>query len=288
MRHSNPYVILSRDTYKLDPPVRCGGVSLVQLADITGHAGWQSGVHVQFCHEIVLMMAGSAEMRVNESVCTVHAGETMVIPESALHNARFVGEERSRMLLVGVHFQGESAIGSPNDAPRRFDYTLGEHFTALIDEYFQEPALMRAQMVECMLNALLIRFARLYSDGEPRAVQPEPPLDTEDKLVKEMYRYIALHALDIRSLDSLTDVFCYSYPYLSRQFHAKTGYTLREYWGHCRFQEVLRLMEDPSLSLTKIADIAHFQSIHAFSRAFSKRFGVSPSAYMARLDKQNP
>jgi AraC-like DNA-binding protein len=45
---------------------------------------------------------------------------------------------------------------------------------------------------------------------------------------------------------------------------------------------VLELMRSGRHSLTEIAEMMNYRSIHTFSRAFKKAFGVSPSEYKKR------
>lgn len=56
------------------------------------------------------------------------------------------------------------------------------------------------------------------------------------------------------------------------------GEPLKEYFTRRRFERATQLLED-GMSVTQIADMLGYKSIHSFSRAFTRRFGVSPLEY---------
>jgi AraC-like DNA-binding protein len=71
----------------------------------------------------------------------------------------------------------------------------------------------------------------------------------------------------------------YSYPYLSHVFSEEIGLTIKDYYKHKRFEKAMEWLKDSSLSITEIADKLQYKSIHAFSKAFHKDFGIPPIVY---------
>jgi len=104
-------------------------------------------------------------------------------------------------------------------------------------------------------------------------------------LVGAIAEYIENHLLEIRELSELSQTFGYSYSYLSHLFVEETGIPLRDYYSHQRRQKVLELMRSNRYTVTEIAEMMNYRSIHTFSRAFKKAFGVSPTQFIKQYMK---
>lgn len=83
------------------------------------------------------------------------------------------------------------------------------------------------------------------------------------------------------TLRALADRLGYSEYYTSRRFRALAGMTLRDYLRLRRLAFALRDVRDTDRRLLDIAVQYGFSSNEAFTRAFKKAYGVSPSAYRA-------
>jgi AraC-like DNA-binding protein len=75
----------------------------------------------------------------------------------------------------------------------------------------------------------------------------------------------------------------YSSRYLSQLMSAHLGHTLADHLHNLRLNEGRRLLEESDLSIGAIADAIGYCDPAHFTRAFSRRFGVSPRAYRRRL-----
>lgn len=69
--------------------------------------------------------------------------------------------------------------------------------------------------------------------------------------------------------------------HLSRVFREHFGFTLRKYLTQVRIEQAKRMLADGSRSITDVADQTGFSGIHAFSRAFHRETGLTPSNYRA-------
>ena len=54
-----------------------------------------------------------------------------------------------------------------------------------------------------------------------------------------------------------------------------------------RFQKALSLLSSREATVTKIAESCGFENVYYFSKAFKKRYGVSPKEYALRIDSSN-
>lgn len=287
-KNSTEPVIYSKDTYLLEPPERYGNVSLAQLADITARLGWFVDVHVQFCHEIIVILEGEAVMSYNAQRFNIQAGQMAIVPEGVFHDVRYVSPAHTRMLLIGIRLNEEAndwmrgvfdtLTQSDTVELRAYPQNLRVLFDMLIDEYFNRDD-HSYQVILSLINVLLVQCCRQYCEARREPLMSLDVHTTTDLLTSQLCQYIRKHAVDMTSLEELSREFSYSYSYLSHHFKRATGYAIKDYWDHYRFEHVLQLMRDPALSFTEIAERLHYQSIHTFSRSFRNRFGMSPSKF---------
>lgn len=84
------------------------------------------------------------------------------------------------------------------------------------------------------------------------------------------------------NLDTLSDTMALSSRTLQRRLKTLTGLTTTQYLQELRFREARRLLENGgAISVKELAIAIGMRDVKYFSREFKKRFGKSPSAYLA-------
>lgn len=110
--------------------------------------------------------------------------------------------------------------------------------------------------------------------------QEDASLDLEEQLLS----YINNHYLQLDQLEDLSEVFHYSYAYLSRLFKKRTGVSLNKYIIEKRLELSKRLIENnDDMSITQIAELSGFSDRRNFLRAFGAYVNMSPSEYKASI-----
>ena len=71
--------------------------------------------------------------------------------------------------------------------------------------------------------------------------------------------------------------------HLTRAFHETTGMTIHQQLDELRFKRATMLLDDPALPIAGIAARLGFLSGSAFSTAFTRWSGKSPSRYRTEL-----
>ncbi|HAT8178255.1 TPA: GyrI-like domain-containing protein [Legionella pneumophila] len=98
--------------------------------------------------------------------------------------------------------------------------------------------------------------------------------------LKNMIDFIGKHLDEELSLESLSEIFCISKFHFHRLFTAFTGLSLQQYIKWLRLKRAAhQLVVDKDQSVINIAINAGFESHEAFSRAFKKACGFSPSQF---------
>ncbi|WP_131808869.1 helix-turn-helix transcriptional regulator, partial [Mycolicibacter sinensis] len=72
---------------------------------------------------------------------------------------------------------------------------------------------------------------------------------------------------------------------LRRQFEAVIGISWRTYLLHARMLQAMALLAAPDQGVQQTATAVGFDSLSAFTRAFTKFAGESPSSYHRRITK---
>lgn len=92
--------------------------------------------------------------------------------------------------------------------------------------------------------------------------------------------FIGKHLDEDLSLEQLSEIACFSKYHFHRLFTAYTGLSLQQYIRWLRLKRAAhQLIIDKDKSIIKIAIDAGFDSHEAFSRAFKKTCGLSPSQF---------
>ncbi len=105
-----------------------------------------------------------------------------------------------------------------------------------------------------------------------------------EQRLEKVTDYIGEHIDDNISLDELSRVSCFSKFHFHRLFTAFTGLSLKQYIRWLRLKRAAhQLIVDKDQSILTIAMNAGFESHEAFSRAFKKTCGLSPSQFREGL-----
>lgn len=74
----------------------------------------------------------------------------------------------------------------------------------------------------------------------------------------------------------------FSAAYLNVVFRTETGMTVKQYLIDCRLREAKRLLKDPSVRITEIAQRCGYSNSNYFAKAFKESTGMTPGEYRER------
>ena len=75
----------------------------------------------------------------------------------------------------------------------------------------------------------------------------------------------------------------FSKSYLKKLFKNATGYSIMDYYTHLKIERAKILIKSGEMSVSEIAELLGYSSIHYFSRVFKKKTGLSPTEYKSTL-----
>ena len=99
------------------------------------------------------------------------------------------------------------------------------------------------------------------------------------ELISKAVEYAKAHCRDGISIGDVADHAGFSLDYFNRIFLAHTGFTVMAYINYIRLRNAAVALRHTDKSVLDIALDAGYDSHEGFTRAFAKRYGVSPSDY---------
>ena len=100
-----------------------------------------------------------------------------------------------------------------------------------------------------------------------------------EALCYRLMNYIDTHIYSLKNLEELSEITDYSYGYLSALFKKTTSNTLSNYFHEKKWDAARLLILENKYTITEIAEMLNYASVYSFSKAFTNRYGVSPSNY---------
>ena len=152
----------------------------------------------------------------------------------------------------------------------------------LIEELMQE--LVKGDrfanvMAESIVRQIAVKMYRSQDSEELDSPIPQEAAASKHELVSHAVQSMDHHLYEIKELSQLAEKLGYSYSHLSHVFREEMGQSLQSYWVHKRAQHAMLLLQEGRMSISRIAELLHYQSIHSFSKAFKKIAGKTPREY---------
>lgn len=186
------------------------------------------------------------------------------------------------MPMVAEQHFGTNIDGSPNHEYCSYCYKDGK-FTA--EETLDE-------MIASNLQYMETDESRILMNEEEKALKIRLQLVTLKrwklnnktqneyfKAVDKVLNYIQQHIQENIELEHLAEVACISSFHFHRIFKAIINETPGEYIQRIRLEKAAFKLRTTSNSLAQIAEETGYQTPYALSKAFKKRFQITPSAY---------
>lgn len=134
-----------------------------------------------------------------------------------------------------------------------------------------------SELLTAIFHQIIIYVIRGF-----KQMTPETAADTvtgAEKLCYQLMNYIDTHIYSLKKLEDLAAVTDYSYGYLSAIFKKTTSNTLFHYYQEKKLDTARLLLLEKKYRIVEIAEMLNYASVYAFSKAFTKHYGVSPRNY---------
>lgn len=278
------------NVYYSDPQVY-ESILLYQIGDLSCDAGYVIGEHIQHCYEISYIVSGKGTYYRDGVAYPVKAGDIFLNLPGERHDGKADSIDPFRYFYVGFNFaEGVDVQNSLFHIQKMFDHiqnrvtadNIGMHepFVSIFNELINLNS-YSTLMIKTYLNQIIVLAYRNFFESWKPDYSPQKKTDENKKMVYEIIHYIDYNLLKMTELTQIATELHYSYNYISSIFSKEVGLTIKEYYNRKRFEKAVEWLKTSDLSITQIAEKLHYQTIHTFSKAFSKNFGISPTEYQS-------
>ncbi len=239
---------------------------------------------------LAAVISGWLKVKINGEDLLLGENNLIIKSETAAMSASLGKNERATLLIIEFEsreFKGkdifERIIPLGKTKRRYIGEILREMSRAEEDEtelYFEPTGESRTYgesiIIGNALSSLLVRITRdsLGSLAEDSGEDFE--IRNKAQAVR---RYLYENYKNRITLDSLCFIFKTNKTTICKQFREEYGMTVLSYLNSLRIKEAKRLLLEERLSVTEIADVLGFESIHYFTKFFKKATAKTPTEY---------
>lgn len=273
-----------------------GGIRLIQLGTVCCEPNYQIVPHDQWCYEISYFASGKGTFITDRTETSIESNQVFLTPLGCTHSISVCPHEPLHFFYLGFEFDEECTdteitmlrafFASP---PRRCiagNQDLLLAFCRAIGE-LSNPETFSPMLLTGYVQSILIMCMRLFSAKSANPHLRLNPSATSNEIIYSVMKFIDDHLTNIDSISELASSLGYHPCYLSHHFKKKTGMTLQEYIARKKMEQAIGLMRFSTLSLTQIAEHTGFSTLQAFSRAFKRIVGQSPSQFYFQIKNEH-
>ncbi|OCT14006.1 hypothetical protein A8709_00250 [Paenibacillus pectinilyticus] len=190
-------------------------------------------------------------------------------PFSSYPQPSYFNAEQSENLLV----IGEGTVDTLNigDLIPAGDSGVGEVIHQITLSYIKD-----SPMSAVMNRSLLISLFGLLHNHSQHLTDSHPHLT---KVLNQIRTKLIEHATATYVRQWLSDWSDYNEDYLARSFQTQFGISPHHFHQVQKIEKAKELLTQTKLSITEIAELLHFDTVHYFSRVFKSRTGYTPTSY---------
>ena len=269
--------------------LNCDDVLLYQIGDLSCGYEYTVNWHKQICYEISLVLSGKADFYVNNDKYVVEVGDLILNLPGEMHKIESHDYDPVRYLYIGFGFFDKDLSEYPflrmkeyfDNAKERVvkdKFNIKDIFFDTFNE-MSSNSFFKDYLISKHVSEIIVKSFRNFFDIEGTTkYAPKVTNIKADDMIYSIINMLDSSEMKIDTLSSIGDKYGYSYAYLSQLFTKKVGLPISEYFYIRLFERAVSMLAS-GMSVTEVANKLGYNSIHTFSRAFNRHFGVSPSKY---------
>ena len=233
--------------------------------------------------EIFMVFEGHLKFYLNDLEQKLNPGEFVLVNSNEIHAIDSPEPNKTVVIQIPLktfsdYFTGEQYIRFTHESKKQ-DVQVVDLIREMFAAYGKKETGydMRVKSGYYMLLYLLVSVYR--------------ELDVKDELLKQnrklnkltpITNYMKEHYQEELSLEALAEVFGYTPAYISRMFQKYAGINYKDYLQGVRVEYAFAELNRAEHTVSEVAFHHGFPSSRAFSKAFQKKYGMLPSAYLQR------
>ena len=244
---------------------------------LSKNADYQAELNTHYYYELTYLESGSLEAIIeNDSYSLIDNDLILVGPDQKhRYNAR------SKVTMLSLMF----AMDCPNNTnivSRCFhcDSTIKD----ILQQIYHYSDVQNRFYCEMLINYVksLITMMLYYNQEKQPTTRLLPKQIFEDETFNEIINYIQNNIYTSINIPEICKKFGISRSSLQNLFKNNLNTTPKYYINKEKLELSRQLLRQRWKTVSEIADILDYSSVHYFSRAFKKHFGLNPSEYAAQ------
>ncbi len=253
--------------------------------------------HYHEFYKMVILLSGSGSYTVEGRHYQLAPGDIVLVGSRCVHKPQFeagISYERVILYISPKFLRGNSTedyhlesifsgakghVLRPTDEFRRQMHSLTAQLEAEMGS--SEPG--HVVLSRCVLLRTLVLIGRELERIDSQLPGPVVPKDGK---VLDILRYLDANLTEDLSIDDLASRFFISKYHMMRRFREETGTSIHTYLSDKRLLLARDLIQ-AGVSATDACFQSGFRSYSAFSRAYGKLFGVTPTGRMTMQPASN-
>ena len=239
--------------------------------------------------EILFVLEGSLEIRVNRDSYSLEKGNIFLVNENELHFIDSKTDFGSTQVLAfqmdigyfkkyDLNLKGKKFYLNSNQANESTEFALDEIkyiLANLMDLIMNKKNLYQLKTEKLLIDLIVI----LMEHFEIATNKGDQSIENDSRML-EILKYMNSHCLDSQlSLQEIAKEFSLNPQYLSRYFKANAGETLKKKLDSMRLNKSLMTLRTTNETIIEVALKSGFPDSKAYYRVFKEVLGITPLQY---------
>ena len=278
------------DTAKRNRHYRCleydhdqtGDICLIACGMERCDPGVNFGPEVRDCYHLHVVLSGTGTLLAGGKVFHPRFGQMFLLKDN--EEVQYTADKENPWQYCWVTYSGSDA----KKISEEIGFTEGVYcldtsadarsFFELVLRMHEKPEMNYIN--DLRRRGILLEFLALAMESSAAGKQKKAlrRAYTPEVYVQKAVSFIDMNYATI-TVSDVVEYIGFTRSYFTTVFHKYTGVSPREYLLQCRFRNGCRLLTETDLTVQRIAEQVGYEDYMAFSKAFRKKYGISPSAY---------
>ena len=260
------------------------GITILWLAKCRYRNGQSIGGHAHKFFQYIYVVEGEGCITIGERTYSFQKDHIYLIPPSVIHDFAAGEQEGLQTIEIKFEVENEEILSQINQLPETMclNNPLLKQILEMMIREGQEAGGYYMDIVHLKFCEFLTRLfreqKREQADLAQKAMEPDFS-DEDDPVFRPVISFIREHMDQAVTLETLAGIACLEKTYFSKKFKEKYGRSPIHFLNDMRLSKARELLKYGHMNITQISQQTGFQSLHYFSRFFTKREGISPYEY---------
>ena len=209
--------------------------------------------------------------------------EAIIYDRNTFHSQRNKENETCTFLTVMFQMTGNPPAHILNRklSVSRDEYNLINSYI----KYTESPSHSRNAIILSLFNSIVMSLSATDKVFKNKPISPVNQ-HYESELLSSIIKYINENIYDPITVDSLCDIFSVSRSTIQNLFKNNLRISPKKYINDVKLAKAKLLIRENTHTISEIAIMLGYNSIHYFSRKFSNQFSISPSEFAKQSYKK--